>query len=139
MPKLHMIAVDLWAPQEPRPGVYDAETYSNWDHEGTYKNFKATCDKYFPSRVQIMRMDTKEAHKLVEDGSLDFVFIDADHTYEGCAADIANWTPKVRQGGLIAGHDINWPGVLKAVKESGDFQTAPSDNVWLRGQATRIP
>ena len=32
----------------------------------------------------------------------DFVFIDADHTYEGCLADIRAYLPKVKIGGVIA-------------------------------------
>jgi hypothetical protein len=45
------------------------------------------------------------------------VFIDAEHTYEGCKADIAAWLPKAQR--LICGHDYSpeWPGVMQAVKE----------------------
>lgn len=35
----------------------------------------------------------------------DFVYLDADHSYEAVAADIAAWLPLVRPGGIIAGHD----------------------------------
>jgi len=55
------------------------------------------------------------------DASLDWVFIDADHAYESVRKDIDAWLPKVRTGGIIAGHDfINWPGfgVIKAVTET---------------------
>ncbi len=50
------------------------------------------------------------------------MFIDADHTYEGCKADILAWAPKVKDGGWISGHDFrnpNYPswGVEKAVGE----------------------
>ena len=37
--------------------------------------------------------------------SVDFVWIDADHSYDGVCADIAAWLPKVKPGGVIAGHD----------------------------------
>lgn len=53
-----------------------------------------------------------------EDDSLDFVFLDADHTYEGVKADILAWLPKVKPGGMLAGDDYNYfPGVKKAVDE----------------------
>ena len=42
---------------------------------------------------------------LLPDESLDLVFIDGDHTYEGCKADISNYYAKVKPGGFIAGHD----------------------------------
>jgi predicted O-methyltransferase YrrM len=54
------------------------------------------------------------------DGSLWFVFLDADHSYESVKADIAAWWPKVAPGGRIAGHDYStgrYPGVRQAADE----------------------
>jgi predicted O-methyltransferase YrrM len=52
---------------------------------------------------------------------LDMVFIDAEHSYEACKADIIAWWPKVRTGGILCGHDYvtNQPGygVIQAVDE----------------------
>jgi Methyltransferase domain len=67
-------------------------------------------------------MDSKEAAAYVPDGSLDFVFIDADHSYEGCKADIQAWLPKLKPSGFISGHDYDntdFPcfGVKQAVDE----------------------
>lgn len=53
----------------------------------------------------------------LEDESLDFLFIDGDHSYESTLADIQNYWPKVKKGGLFAGHDINLGTVDQAVKE----------------------
>jgi hypothetical protein len=59
-----------------------------------------------------------EAAKLVADESLDFCFIDASHDYDNVIADIHAWFPKVKPGGVIAGHDYpDWEGVKKAVDE----------------------
>ena len=74
----------------------------------------------YPDRVTILHGPSVEMAKNVEDGSLDFVFIDADHRYEFAKADIGAWYPKVRDGGTISGHDfgdLRFPGVEKAVKE----------------------
>jgi glycosyltransferase involved in cell wall biosynthesis len=57
------------------------------------------------SDVRIMRMDSIEASKKFADGQLDWVYIDADHTLEAIRADLKAWVPKVRVGGLVAGHD----------------------------------
>lgn len=53
------------------------------------------------------------------DKSVDFVFIDADHVYENVKKDILAWAPKIKPGGVIAGHDfVNYhPGVIQAVCE----------------------
>lgn len=127
----HMIAVDLWQemPGSDSPG---AETYKDRPHEAVYQNFVKHCEAHLPGRVTIYREDTVTAAQRVPDASLDFVFIDADHTYEGCRQDIEAWFPKVKTGGLIAGHDYNdgWPGVLKAVNERFHKITKFSDSVW---------
>lgn len=73
-------------------------------------------------RAKIIRADSREAAKLIPDGSLDFVFIDADHSYDGCKLDIEAWFPKVKHGGLFSGHDYEnakYPkfGVTQAVNE----------------------
>ena len=47
----------------------------------------------------------------------DFVFIDADHSYEGVKGDWINYTPRVKQGGLVALHDTNQEYVNKVVEE----------------------
>lgn len=52
-----------------------------------------------------------------QDASLDFVFIDANHTYEHVKADILAWLPKIKSGGYLAGHDYTWPGPRQAVDE----------------------
>jgi Methyltransferase domain len=135
MDDMKMIAVDLWAEQPPRK-IQGAETYAvskGWKHEEHYQGLKEHCARHFPGRVDIRRMDTVQAANTVQDYSLDFVFIDADHTYEGCLADIHAWTPKVKIGGLISGHDYNlkWPGVIRAVEETGGAMIA-SDSVWMR-------
>jgi len=70
-----------------------------------------------------------------EDNSLDIVFIDADHEYESVKKDINAWYPKVKQGGIIAGHDwFSHPGVSKAIVEylgtDENINTDESENVW---------
>ena len=65
-------------------------------------------------------MTSLEASKAFAPESLDFVFIDGDHSYEGCALDIKLWWPKLKPGGLLSGHDYvdekNY-GVQRAVNE----------------------
>lgn len=58
-----------------------------------------------------------EAAGEFSDGSLDAVFIDADHRKEYVIADISAWLPKVKPGGILAGHDIDEDGVAQAVAE----------------------
>lgn len=66
-----------------------------------------------------LKMTSIEASKKFEDESVDFVFIDASHEYEDIKSDIHAWMPKVKKGGIIAGHDYEdgFPGVQRAVDE----------------------
>lgn len=50
------------------------------------------------------------------DDSLDFVFLDDDHSTAHVLKELDAWYPKVKPGGAFAGHDINWPSVAKAVE-----------------------
>ncbi len=61
-----------------------------------------------------------EAVKDFEDESCDIVFLDMDHIYEGIKLDIELWLPKVKRGGILAGHDYiceGYPDVKIAVDE----------------------
>lgn len=74
-----------------------------------------------------------EAPSLFKDEYFDFVFIDADHTYESAKKDILSWLPKVKKGGIISGHDYshNHKGVIKAVDEIfGKDKKIHSSSVW---------
>ena len=65
--------------------------------------------------VSPVRSSSVEAAKSYPDGSIDFIFIDANHSYEFVKADIAAWYPKLKKGGYIGGHDYNWESVKRAV------------------------
>jgi hypothetical protein len=71
------------------------------------------------SVINPIRMDSVSASKIYEDNSIDFVFIDANHDYDSVKEDISVWFPKVKVGGVIAGHDYKygWKDVDKAVNE----------------------
>lgn len=89
--------------------------------------------------INPIRLSSVEASKLYEDNSLDFVFIDACHTYECVKEDIEHWLPKVKVGGILAGHDFHYSSVSKAVIEK--FGTVLYDQVgdcWVHEKAENI-
>lgn len=64
----------------------------------------------------------------------DSIFIDGDHSYASCKADIECWLPRLKSGGIISGHDY-WPkheGVMDAVHESfnSKFEVVPNTRIW---------
>lgn len=85
----------------------------------------------------VLPVDSLNASCHYPDGLFDFVFIDASHKYEFTKADIRLWWRKVKDGGLIAGHDMNsneGVGVFTAVNEVlpgvSVIQTANGCGVW---------
>lgn len=48
---------------------------------------------------------------------IDVLFIDGDHSFEGCSADLKAWLPFVRRGGWVALHDTGAAGVERAIAE----------------------
>jgi hypothetical protein len=76
-----------------------------------------------PKTQLIIDLST-EAAKRFEDESLDFVYIDANHSYKYVREDILAWLPKVKKGGIIGGHDYDWTdkedGNILAVKKAVD-------------------
>jgi SAM-dependent methyltransferase len=118
---IRVYAVDTWlgsAEHGEQSDLYDAFC----------KNMKPVWHLFTP-----LRRPSIEASKGFTNGSVDFVFIDAAHDYENVKADIAAWLPKVKKGGVIAGHDYmcGWPGVDRAVAEAFHCVTL-QDNCWLK-------
>lgn len=74
--------------------------------------------RYFGARAQLWVMPSLEAANQVQDGSVDGVFIDGDHSYAAVVQDVKAWEPKIRPGGFLSGHDFaNHADVAKAVLE----------------------
>ena len=60
------------------------------------------------------------AVKRIPDGSLDFVYIDSNHSYDYVMEDLINWSRKVRKGGIVSGDDyynFGGAGVVGAVDD----------------------
>lgn len=111
-PDLVLHAVDIFENLKETPS-YRTDYY---DFDRTYPEFLRKAEGY-GDRLVIHKGYTHDVACEIEDGSLDFVFIDADHNYEGVRQDIIDWRPKLRPGGFLCGHDIHMPGVAKAVAE----------------------
>ena len=113
-PELSMVAVDQWRHLElsDEPG---AEHYRAHDMAACAELVKRRARDY-GARCQIIHAAQDLAANFVNDGALDFVFLDADHTTPGTLVAIESWRPKVRRGGALLGHDWEcWPSVRAAL------------------------
>lgn len=113
------VAVDSW--------IEDGVIYRNDGRypqeilDQQYQQFKKSVEgKPF---VKIYREYSFDAVKHFPDNYFDLVYIDADHSYEGCKRDLEDWYPKVKEGGFLVGDDYRVSnyrvkfGVIEAVNE----------------------
>ncbi|TXI03390.1 MAG: class I SAM-dependent methyltransferase [Rhizobium sp.] len=126
---LQLLMVDNWLTTDQQPEAYratgdDHALHADSARVRSHRQQAEARAKRFGARAAIMPMASVEAASRLEDGMLDLVFIDADHSYEGVKADIAAWLPKIKGGGWIGGHDYRNPdprfrfGVDRAVDEA---------------------
>lgn len=111
-PWTRLLMVDLW---KIMPGCDIPQ--ATWDklREQAIINTSFAAD-----RRQVIRGDSATIGNMCPSGIFDLVFIDGDHSYEGCARDILAWEHAVKPGGYFGGHDYKHaahPGVTQAVDE----------------------
>jgi len=96
IPNLKLYCVDPW-------GFYYPEKVKT--ERRVKKRFRDVRKNLAKCNVGYMVMTSEEAAKIVPDNSLDFVYIDAEHDYDNVLLDITLWSKKVREGGIVSGHD----------------------------------
>ena len=109
-------------------------------HQTFLDNMRPVEHRYIP-----LKMTSLEASRKFKDNSLDFVFLDASHEYEDVKKDILAWLPKVKPGGVLAGHDYYeggeyHPGVKLAADELlGDFEASENCFVYHKDKLRDFP
>jgi hypothetical protein len=112
-----LILVDCWKHQDPSIHCDSGAGITDQDQENNYQlTIKRTAP--FVGRVKIARAFSVEAAKDAAEGSLDFIYLDGNHSYPAVCADLRAWYPKVRSGGLISGHDFVDSGKPFGVKSA---------------------
>lgn len=128
-----LFLIDIWDSQISSPGRY---RNLNKKRNTLFCNFKGVkineaFDIFYPAVIKmfekntniiILRKTSVEACKEFSNKTFDFVYIDANHSYDMVKTDIESWFPKVKIGGVIGGHDFGrsptpYPGLEKAVHE----------------------
>jgi cephalosporin hydroxylase len=118
--KLH--AVDLWGPT--------LQTDMPHDGDAVYRDFLENIEEY-KDLITPHRGYSWDMAVDFEDRSLDFVFIDADHTFDSVTKDLNAWTRKVKIGSIISGHDWHHQPVRDAVFNFfGPINIVPEHNCW---------
>jgi len=84
--------------------------------------------------ISDIAMDSSQAANEFQDASVDFVFLDANHDHDWVKRDILAWLPKVRKGGIIAGHDATRPEVEQVLMDlfEGTVGIDINSSVWYK-------
>lgn len=126
-PRLNLYMIDPWR-EWPSGSRYSltgdsCALMSQTEHDDNFKLAIAATDRFYLRRT-ILKLTSEVAALRLAGRMFDFVFIDGDHSYEAVRHDIATWWPKIRSGGVLAGHDHGHPrnarglfGVDRAVNE----------------------
>lgn len=100
-----LVSIDPWMELPPSEYV-DKCNMPQQSMEESYEHAKALLSR-FGNRSEVWRETSSDGAKRIAPGTLDFVYIDARHTYEAVSEDLAAWFPRLRPGGIIAGHDYD--------------------------------
>ena len=126
-------AVDPWKPVGLKYGPkLGYRTGQEW-----FELYKTICEcmRQF-QQLRVLKMSSVEAASLFHEKYFDFVYIDGDHCYIAVMDDILAWLPKVKEGGIIGGHDYNIGNLRKAVVEvfgEDNIKNPEEDRkVWLK-------
>lgn len=100
--------VDLWKHQ-PDEIYYDAANFDDSRHEEYYVECRNRFSKYNNNnnnnKYEFIRKSSEEASRLFPDEYFDFIYIDANHSYDAVMNDLKNWYPKIKKNGIFCGHD----------------------------------
>jgi predicted O-methyltransferase YrrM len=138
---LHLLCVDPWVSY---PAWQDTKnTLTGAEAEAFMaESYRDACHRLAPLNCTIIRKFSAKAAEDVPDGSLDFVYIDANHVAEAVTEDLTVWTPKVKSGGIVSGHDyrvFEHKPFVQVVPAVNDFTRARGIDPWFITSGDRTP
>lgn len=83
--------------------------------------------------ISVHQLDSAASSQMFIDGEVNFCFVDASHVKEDVKRDIEAWWPKIRQGGVLGGHDYSWGsvrGVTNDFAKTHGLKLVVSGNCW---------
>lgn len=104
---LKIYGIDPWSPYK---GYHEYRRHFDKRSEEIYEEAKGRVAPYDCTLIKKMSMD---ALKDFEDESIDFVYIDGNHGLKHVIEDIYEWSYKVKDGGVISGHDYSLSNTIK--------------------------
>lgn len=131
---VHYLLVDLWGKQENY-----ADSAGSADQEAAFRETRRRMAAFPHANPTPCRDFSTNCARVVQNNSVDFIYLDARHDYWGVLQDIESYWSKLKPGGIMAGHDFvvasehdQWQGPSN---EGGN----PNADYSLNGDGTRDP
>jgi hypothetical protein len=100
-----LFSIDAWTTDTTQTkSVFKDWATCHGEVEKAYDEARLKLSRHGP-RSQILRELSYTAIEHFDDGGLDFLYVDGCHRFTGVAMDLIQWWPKIREGGVLAGHD----------------------------------
>lgn len=114
-PQMRLIGIDSYeAYTDPLHGNYTVtEMVSTMNREIAERRI---ADSGHSDRIELRVLRSDVAATQIADQSVDFVYLDKNFTESEQFSDVVQWYPKVRQGGVLAGHEAQTPEIIKATQ-----------------------
>lgn len=96
-----------------------------------FETYRRGTDLDAPN-VRVLQMKGVSAAWQYDKESLDFVFLDGDHSTENVRMEIEAFKPRIKKGGILAGHDIVMESVRTAVLASFPTISRREGNIWFK-------
>ena len=124
-----LYSVDPWI-HFPSEEYVDIANISQEEQNGLYLQTIKLLMR-FKTRSVCMRLTSEDAANVFQKDFFDFVYIDANHSYEGCKRDINLWWSKLRSGGVFAGHDYVPDGLYGIGNKPTEFGVMAAVNEFM--------
>lgn len=126
---INIFCVDLW-PDDINSLPFNNTIKNRYANGELYNTFLDNISSI--KNITPIRSLSKDAVKIFDDHSIDILFVDGDHSYDAVLNDISLYLPKIKNGGIISGHDYNWISVAKAVKKIFGTDFTIRGNCWIK-------
>lgn len=114
------------------PSYYNGKKYSDLAVDHWFHQIQTVVESNCPwNSPFLVRSDSADAAKLHEDGSVDVLWIDASHSESSVIKDIVAWRSKIKNGGVMAGHDIHKTSVQSGLRQCGATYQPISKSSWI--------
>ena len=123
--------------------VFAVDDWSGGTDKIVLENIKGVANPYesfqdnlrgrgYLDKIQIIKMDSVEAAATFGGKTVDILMIDANHSYDSVHKDIIAWKSRIREDGVMLGHDWNLDSVKNAVRDTVGEPDETIGQIWIK-------